>query len=48
MLVDYNKIHEKILDIKHGRIAEGLKMGIPEIDDYFRYKQNNFNLLFGL
>jgi KaiC/GvpD/RAD55 family RecA-like ATPase len=47
MLVDYNKIHEKILDIKHGRIAEGLKMDIPEIDDYFRYKQNNFNLVIG-
>jgi len=40
-------IQDKILDIKYGRVKEGLGIGIPEIDEYIRYKQGNFNLIIG-
>lgn len=47
MILDPYELFNRLLDIKHGRIKEGLKMGIPEIDEYLRYKQGNFNLLIG-
>jgi len=47
MIVNSSKIFEKLLDIKHGRVKEGLKIGVPDIDEYLRYKQGNFNLLIG-
>lgn len=47
MIAESKKIKDKILDIKYGRIKEGLKINIPEIDEYIRYKQGNFNLIIG-
>ena len=47
MIVNSSSIFKKLLDIKHGRVKEGLKIGIPDIDEYLRYKQGNFNLLIG-
>ena len=47
MILDPYELYNRLLDIKHGRIKEGLKIGIPEIDEYLRYKQGNFNLLIG-
>lgn len=47
MIVNSSNIFKKLLDIKHGRVKEGLKIGIPDIDEYLRYKQGNFNLLIG-
>lgn len=47
MLAQTNNIKERIFDIKHGKIKEGLKIGIPEIDEFLRYKQGNFNLIIG-
>ncbi len=47
MLVNSSNIFKKLLDIKHGRVKEGLKIGVPDIDEYLRYKQGNFNLLIG-
>lgn len=47
MIVNSSKIFKKLLDIKHGRVKEGLKIGVPDIDEYLRYKQGNFNLLIG-
>ena len=47
MIVSSSNIFKKLLDIKHGRVKEGLKIGIPDIDEYLRYKQGNFNLLIG-
>ena len=47
MITQSNKIKNKILDIKFGRVKEGLGIGIPEIDEYIRNKQGNFNLLIG-
>ena len=47
MIAQSNKIKDKILDIKYGRVKEGLGIGIPEIDEFIRYKQGNFNLIIG-
>jgi hypothetical protein len=47
MIATTKDIQEKILDIKYGRIKEGLKIGIPEIDEYLRFKKANFNLIIG-
>ena len=47
MIAQAKKLQEKILDIKYGRVKEGLKIGIPEIDEFLRYKQGNFNLVIG-
>ena len=47
MIAQTKTIQNKILDIKYGRVKEGLGIGIPEIDEYIRYKQGNFNLLIG-
>jgi hypothetical protein len=47
MIAQSKAIQDKILDIKYGRVKEGLKIGVPEIDEYIRYKQGNFNLLIG-
>ena len=45
MIAQAKNIQNKILDIKYGRVKEGLGIDIPEIDEYIRYKQGNFNLL---
>ncbi len=47
MIATTDNIKEKIFDIKEGRIQEGLKIGIPDIDEYLRFKQGNFNLVIG-
>tara|TARA_R110000772_G_scaffold2889_3_gene10663 strand:- start:7072 stop:7983 length:912 start_codon:yes stop_codon:yes gene_type:complete len=47
MVANISNIEKGILDIKYGRVKEGLCMGIPEIDEYIRYKQGNFNLIIG-
>ena len=45
MIAQAKQIQNKILDIKYGRVKEGLGIDIPEIDEYIRYKQGNFNLI---
>ena len=47
MIARANDLRDRILDIKHGRVQEGLKMDIDEIDEYVRFKRGNFNLLIG-
>lgn len=48
MIARATNIEEKILDIKYGRVKEGLKIDIPEVDEYLRFKKNGtFNLLIG-
>lgn len=47
MLIDYNSVLSKLNDVREGRIKEGLKLGIPEIDEYFRFKPGNFNIVLG-
>ena len=47
MIAQAANIEKKILDIKYGRVLVGLKMDIPDIDEYIRFKPANFNLLIG-
>jgi len=47
MLIDYNKELEHLDKIRKGEIKEGYKLGIPAIDEYFRFKKGNFNVILG-
>ena len=47
MLAEINKLQENILDIKYGRVKEGLKIDVTEIDEHLRFKQGNFNIIIG-
>jgi hypothetical protein len=47
MLAEINNLEKSILDIKYGRVKEGLTVGVPEIDEHIRFKQGNFNLIIG-
>lgn len=38
MIIDKNTLKNEILDIKNGNVVEGLKIGIPEIDEFYRFK----------
>ena len=40
MIAQANKLQDKILDIKYGRVKEGLKIDVPEIDEHIRFKKN--------
>lgn len=40
MIAQAKKLQDKILDIKYGRVKEGLKIGIQEIDEHIRFKRN--------
>lgn len=40
MIAQSKKLQDKILDIKYGRVKEGLKIGVPEVDEYIRFKRN--------
>ena len=47
MLVEFNDEVQKIRDIREKRITEGLRLDIPEIDEFFRLKRSNFNVVLG-
>ena len=47
IVANTNNLRERILDIKNGKIKEGLKIDITEIDEYLRFKHGNFNMLIG-
>lgn len=47
MLIDFNKLKDKLNKIRLGQIKEGAKIGVPEIDDFIRFKEGNFNVILG-
>lgn len=47
MIAQSSELKNRILDIKNGKIKEGLKIGVPQIDEFLRYKQGNFNIVIG-
>lgn len=47
MIIDFNSHLEKIKQVRSGQIKEGLKIDIPDIDEHFRFKAGNFNVLLG-
>ena len=47
MLIDFNNLKDELNKIRTGQIKEGTKIGIPEIDEYFRFKEGNLNVILG-
>jgi hypothetical protein len=47
MLINYEKVTAHLHDIRTGKIKEGLTLGVPEIDEYFRFKPASFNIVLG-
>jgi len=47
MLINYEKVTAHLQDIRTGKIKEGLSLGVPEIDEYFRFKHSEFNIILG-
>lgn len=45
--INYAKLHEDLLSVKEGRIKEGYTFGHEAIDEYFRFKPRNFNIILG-
>lgn len=47
MLIDYKKQIEHLKQIRKGNVKEGMRLGLNEIDEYFRFKPTNFNVILG-
>lgn len=47
MLINYEKVFAHLDKIRIGEIKEGLCLGIPEIDEFIRFKPQNFNVILG-
>ena len=46
-IVNYEKEVDKLKDVRSGKIKEGLKLNIPKIDEHYRFKYGNFNVILG-
>ncbi len=46
-LVDRTAVDDKLMDYIVNGAVEGLKVGLPEVDEFFRYKENNFTVFLG-
>ena len=47
MIINFEDHLNKIKEVRSGNLKEGLKLDIPEIDEYFRFKTSNFNVILG-
>jgi len=47
MLINYKREIDILKSIRNGKFKEGLKLDIPELDEYIRFKQSNFNIVLG-
>ena len=47
MLINYDDQIDKLIKVRKGETQEGFKLDIPQIDEYFRFKKANFNLILG-
>ena len=47
MLINLEEQIQKLRDVKSGRIKEGLKLGVPQIDEWMRFKPSDFNIVVG-
>ena len=47
MIVEFKDQLKKINDVRSGKLKEGLRLGIPEIDEHYRFKFTNFNVILG-
>lgn len=47
MIVEFRDQIERLKDLRSGKLREGLRLDIPEIDEHFRFKYRNFNVILG-
>ena len=47
MIIDFESHLNKIKDVRSGKIKAGLKLDIPELDEFIRFKSSNFNVILG-
>ena len=47
MLIQFNDELDKLRLVRNGQLKEGLKLDIPEVDQYLRFKPSNFNVILG-
>jgi hypothetical protein len=47
MLINLKEVKDKLNKIRTGEITEGKRIGIPDIDNYIRFKEGNFNVILG-
>lgn len=47
MIEPVDDLLDKLMDVKYNRIPQGLKIGVPEIDEYIRWKRSSFDVVVG-
>src|SRR6056300_173343 len=47
MLINFEEQIGKLRKVRTGQIKEGLRLDIPQIDQHFRFKYGNFNVILG-
>ncbi len=47
MLINFEEQLDKLKKVRSGHIKEGLKLNVPQIDNHFRFKSGNFNVILG-
>lgn len=47
MISSVESLTEKLLDVKYNRIPMGLGIGVPEVDEYIRWKRSSFDVVVG-
>ena len=47
MIINYNEEIEKLNKLRSGEIKTGYRLGVHQIDEYFRFKTGNFNVILG-
>lgn len=47
MLINLNSEITKLKAVRSGKIKEGLRLGVTDIDEHFRFKPGNFNVILG-
>lgn len=47
MVESVDNLMGKLMDVKYNRIPQGLKIGVPEIDEYIRWKRSSFDVVVG-
>lgn len=47
MIIDFKDHLSKIEDVRNGKVKEGLRLDISDIDEFIRFKPSNFNVILG-
>tara|TARA_R100001163_G_scaffold11614_4_gene10631 strand:- start:14682 stop:15596 length:915 start_codon:yes stop_codon:yes gene_type:complete len=47
MIIEFENLKDKLKDIRTGKIKEGEKIDVQQIDEYLRFKEGNFNVVLG-